>query len=67
MPVEALVPKFAVKPMDEREHEIFLSHCQTSGQDQTGKINSLLEARGLKPWCATRAVLRRRSMHHALC
>jgi hypothetical protein len=94
MPFEELLPKFAVKPMADREHEIFrprppgaferpqrsgfawrvwepwvrralngrkrrfparaVSHCQTSGQDQTGKINSLLEARGLQPWCATR-------------
>ena len=50
MPFEEVGRKFAVKPMAERTHEIVLSHCQTSGQDQTSKINSLLEARGVRTW-----------------
>ena len=50
MPFEALVPKFAVKPMAERAHEIFLSHCQTSGQDQTSTLNALLRACGADTW-----------------
>ena len=50
MPVQEVVCKFAVKPMAARRHRFFLSHCQTSGQDQTSTLNALLRACGADTW-----------------
>jgi hypothetical protein len=50
MPVETIEAKFAIKPMAERKFDFFVSHCQTSGQDQCGKLDVLLTMRGAKNW-----------------
>jgi hypothetical protein len=50
MPVEEVDIKFAVKPSHVRKHQFFLSHCQSSGQDQIGNLHMLLEARGADIW-----------------
>ena len=41
-PVETIEPRFDVKPMAQRKFDFFVSHCQTSGQDQCGKLDALL-------------------------
>ena len=50
MPVEVVQIQFAVKPMAQRRHDFFLSHCQASGQDQTGKLDMLLKSCGADNW-----------------
>jgi hypothetical protein len=42
-PVKAKAPA-------EREYDFFINHCQASGQDQCGKLDLLLKARGCKVW-----------------
>eukprot|EP01047_Picozoa_sp_COSAG01_P041632 COSAG01_NODE_3585_length_5907_cov_21.750689_3_plen_496_part_00 len=39
-----------VKAPAEREYDFFINHCQASGQDQCGKLDLLLKARGCKVW-----------------
>ena len=36
--------------MDERKYDVFINHCQESGQDQCGKLAMLLKAAGVKVW-----------------
>ena len=37
-------------PKDHRRLDIFISHAQRSGQDQAGKLNLLLCAKGAEVW-----------------
>jgi hypothetical protein len=39
-----------VKAPAERDYDFFINHCQASGQDQCGKLDLLLKARGCKVW-----------------
>ena len=45
-----VVRKFEVKAMSDRKFDIFINHCQASGQDQCGKLHLLLEAAGASVW-----------------
>jgi len=39
-----------LKPLEDREFDVFISHSQGTGQDQAGKLRILLEQLGLKVW-----------------
>jgi hypothetical protein len=45
-----LRPNFPLKPMDERKHDVFINHCQKSGQDQCANLDKLLRAEGASVW-----------------
>ena len=46
---------FPVVEMGERKYDVFINHCQGSGQDQSGSLARLLEARGATVWYDTQA------------
>ena len=37
-------------PMAERQYDVFINHCQGSGQDQCGNLSKLLQGAGCKVW-----------------
>jgi hypothetical protein len=49
-PSAPLVATFGVKPMAERKYDVFINHCQASGQDQCKTLSLLLQIAGLKVW-----------------
>jgi len=49
-PSAPLAKTFAVKPMAERKYDVFINHCQASGQDQAKTLSLLLQIAGLKVW-----------------
>ena len=49
-PVESLAPLYEVLPPERREHDIFITHAQASGQDQCKTLCLLLQARGFSVW-----------------
>jgi hypothetical protein len=50
LPAEVLPRLFDVLPMKQREHDVFITHAQASGQDQCGKLHLLLNATGSSVW-----------------
>jgi hypothetical protein len=40
----------AEKPMADRKYDVFINHCQESGQDQCKTLSLLLQIAGLKVW-----------------
>ena len=43
-------PPIVALPLHERQYDFFINHCQSSGQDQCGKLALLLERAGAKVW-----------------
>ena len=48
--MEVLAPLYDVLPMAQRQHDIFITHAQASGQDQCKTLCLLLQARGFSVW-----------------
>eukprot|EP01047_Picozoa_sp_COSAG01_P002218 COSAG01_NODE_58_length_30193_cov_12.302020_1_plen_1409_part_00 len=46
----ASTQKIVAQPVQQRDYDFFINHCQASGQDQCGKLALLLRARGAKVW-----------------
>lgn len=55
-----LSPKFAHILLEDRDTDVFISHSQTTGQDQAGKLALMLKAAGFTVWYV-RTVARLRS------
>eukprot|EP01047_Picozoa_sp_COSAG01_P039981 COSAG01_NODE_3334_length_6237_cov_11.105246_1_plen_1421_part_00 len=47
---DARAQKIVAKPLAQREYDFFINHCQSSGQDQCGKLALLMRARGWRVW-----------------
>jgi hypothetical protein len=47
---DGLAQSIIAKPLEQREFDFFINHCQASGADQCGKLALLLRARGVRVW-----------------
>eukprot|EP01051_Picozoa_sp_SAG22_P005275 SAG22_NODE_307_length_12666_cov_761.250259_9_plen_543_part_00 len=54
--VEVLPRLFDVLPMEQREHDVFITHAQATGQDQCKTLCMLLQQQGKKVWYDMQAV-----------
>ena len=48
--MEVVTPLYEVLPPERRQHDIFITHAQASGQDQCKTLCLLLQARGFSVW-----------------
>jgi hypothetical protein len=49
-PTGPLSRLFPVKAPEDRQYDVFINHCQASGQDQCGNLAKLLQSAGCKVW-----------------